>query len=396
MQGSRQAFRVFKELRGVSRRLARLTRMKKEKKNSALGWMSVGMTLTALLIGVGCGILLSRNASAEPDNLFTLMMQIVLLAAAAFLQIILHESGHLIFGLLTGYHFLSFRIGSFALQKDADGKLRLKRFSLTGTGGQCLLDPPEMRDGRFPVVLYNLGGVTINVITAGLFFALHFQSRGLLNFFLLSLAAMGILFALTNGIPLRLNGMPNDGSNALSLGKDPQAMRAMWLQLRINALQTHGTRLRDMPGEWFVMPDEKALQKPLLAALGAFVENRMMDAERFDEAKAILETLLPVPTLIPVYRSLLTLDMVYLNVLEYGKDADISVLESKGMRSFCRSMHRNPTVLRTQYAVALLHDGDKDKANRIRTQFDKAIRRYPIAADIECERMLMDEAYNHA
>ena len=368
--------------------------MKTSKEKNVQKLISGGMILVSLAVGGVCGILLSRNSATEDGGIAVLFWQIILLALAVFLQIILHEAGHLVFGLLTGYRFLSFRVGSFTLQKDADGKMRIKRFSLAGTAGQCLMDPPDMQDGKLPYVLYNLGGILVNVLTAAVFIPLSLCTHGLLSFFFIALGAMGVLFALTNGLPLRMNGMPNDGYNALSLGKDREAMRALWLQLRVNALQTRGTRLRDMPDEWFEMPDAESMHSPLLSAVGVFAENRMLDSERFDDARQTIALLLSIDNLIPIYRSLLTLDKVYLDVLTRGEEADVSVLTDKKMQSFCRAMRRNPTVLRTRYTVALLHDKDAVKAQTVRTQFDKIMQRYPIAADIECERMLLDDAQN--
>lgn len=63
--------------------------------------------------------------------------------SSGFLHIILHEAGHLVGGLLQGYKFVSFRILSFTLVRH-EGKLRWKRFSIAGTGGQCLLLPPNL------------------------------------------------------------------------------------------------------------------------------------------------------------------------------------------------------------------------------------------------------------
>ncbi len=54
------------------------------------------------------------------------------------------------------------------------GKIRRKRLSLPGTGGQCLLDPPAMDGGRFPAVLYNLGGGLANLIFAAVACVLAF------------------------------------------------------------------------------------------------------------------------------------------------------------------------------------------------------------------------------
>ena len=47
------------------------------------------------------------------------------------------------------------------------------------------------------------------------------------------LSATGFGFALINGIPLRLGAINNDGCNARELGKDPEALRSLWVQLKI-------------------------------------------------------------------------------------------------------------------------------------------------------------------
>ena len=65
---------------------------------------------------------------------------IVCTLVAFVLQIVLHEGGHLLFGLLSGYRFVSFRIFNWTLIRQ-EGKFRLKRFGIAGTGGQCLMFP---------------------------------------------------------------------------------------------------------------------------------------------------------------------------------------------------------------------------------------------------------------
>lgn len=93
------------------------------------------------------------------------LMSILLLLLALFLQVILHEGGHLVFGLATGYRFVSFRIFNLTFIRK-DNKLCIKRFSIAGTGGQCLLVPPEKPLERVPTILYNLGGVLTNLLTS--------------------------------------------------------------------------------------------------------------------------------------------------------------------------------------------------------------------------------------
>ena len=97
------------------------------------------------------------------------LLAILILLFSIFLQVLLHEGGHLVCGLATDYRFVSFRIFNLTFIRK-DGKLCIKRFSLAGTGGQCLLTPPERPLEDIPTTLYNLGGVLANLLTAILAF----------------------------------------------------------------------------------------------------------------------------------------------------------------------------------------------------------------------------------
>lgn len=114
------------------------------------------------------------------------LLAILILLFSIFLQVLLHEGGHLVCGLATDYRFVSFRIFNLTFIRK-DGKLCIKRFSLAGTGGQCLLTPPERPLEDIPTTLYNLGGVLANLLTAILAFLPLLTVDGLpylLKFFL--------------------------------------------------------------------------------------------------------------------------------------------------------------------------------------------------------------------
>jgi len=131
--------------------------------------------IMALFVAIGgvCGFMLpqlfeDRLADASPAMAFLLIAaEIIIMYAAMLAQIIIHEAGHLVFGLFGGYRFRSFRVGSFMLIREGD-KLKLRRMSLAGTAGQCLMTPPAYTE-NFPVTLYNLGGSLMNLITAVIF-----------------------------------------------------------------------------------------------------------------------------------------------------------------------------------------------------------------------------------
>ena len=78
--------------------------------------------LLMVLLGTVLGAAACRELFAAAEDvsfgeyLLRIVWLIVLLLAAFYLQLILHEGGHLVCGLLTGYRFVSFRIGSWMIR----------------------------------------------------------------------------------------------------------------------------------------------------------------------------------------------------------------------------------------------------------------------------------------
>lgn len=77
------------------------------------------------LIELDIEIPVSHESGGEPVDKVKLLWAIGLASIAIVVSFIantiLHEAGHLVGGLLTGYKFLSFRVGSLTLQKEDDG-----------------------------------------------------------------------------------------------------------------------------------------------------------------------------------------------------------------------------------------------------------------------------------
>ena len=123
---------------------------------------AVGFTLSY----IGMDFMLGRTPDWMP-----IWVVFVSLALFFFLGIILHELGHLFFGLLTGYKFTSLRLGPFVWYKE-DGRIRFGA-SASLVAGQCLMEPAE-DFAKFRFLLYNLGGPLFNLASALIFFGLYF------------------------------------------------------------------------------------------------------------------------------------------------------------------------------------------------------------------------------
>ena len=353
-----------------------------------------------LLVGFVCGIMMSEhidNYSAEKtlyEKLLSFAVLFVEIYVALFLHIIIHEAGHLIFGLLTGYKFRSFRIFSFMWVKE-NGKLKLKRLSIAGTGGQCLMAPPDIKDGKMPLVLYNLGGSFVNIIAGALFLLgyLLFSDIPLLSPTLLIFALVGFMTAMMNGIPMRMGTVDNDGYNAFALSKNKEAVEAFWVQLKVSEQSSKGVRLKDMPAEWFAVPTDEAMKNSMVATRGVFACNRLMDAETFEKADALMAHILEIESgMVGLHRNLLICDRIYIELIGQNRSEVIEGMMTKEQSKFMKAMKSFPSVIRTEYALALLSEKDTAKAEKIQNKFEKSAKSYPYPHDIDAERYLMRKA----
>ena len=371
---------------------------KKLKRQSVIG-TAVTMILGLAAGGIGGAAIIFRGIepfdtkeSTVGTFLIRFGLYMFLFLVAWLLGVVIHEGGHLVFGLLSGYQFRSFRVFSVMLVKTEKG-LEWKRFNLAGTGGQCLMAPPDFADGKMPYKLYNYGGALMNLIAAALFYLFFRASSGIGAWavFCILTVVMNVYMAIGNGLPLLTRMIPNDGYNATHLGKDPAALRAFWSQLRINELtQAKGMRLRDLDPALFETAEGADLTNALTVSQLVNAENRTMDAHDFATAKALIATLTsPDTALNGLYRSLVTLDRVFLDILEKGAETDVSVLETKEMKNFRKAMKGFPTVIRTEYAVAKAVKGDDAEAAKCLERFDALEKTYPTKADLDSERDLM-------
>ena len=321
----------------------------------------------------------------------------LLIAAAAvmlslFLLLIIHEAGHLVFGLLSGYSFSSFRVANVALV-NKDGKLELCTYSVPGTAGQCLMIPPE-RDGRIPVVLYNLGGVLMNVIVAAVLTLIYaFAPYVPVLFEILIISAfLSLILAATNGIPFAAD-VPNDGMNTYYLLKDKVAPQSFRKQLLVNAAQASGKRLNDMPKEWFELPEDADMQSAINTALAVFSASRTMESMDFSAAEQeITELLNSDCNMASIHRNLLTCDLICCRMFVDGDKAEISSLLTINQQKFMKSAHSFISVIRTDYAIALIRDKNAERAEKLKQKFEKMTKNYPYLTDLEQEKMYMTEA----
>jgi hypothetical protein len=364
-------------------------------------WLGV---LVYLLIGAACGVLIMEywdHAEEAGMPFIGQILSVVLLIAGMYaalvLQIIIHEAGHLVFGLLTGYRFSSFRIFNLMLQKE-EGGFHFRKMNLAGTGGQCLMCPPDLIDGKMPFMLYNFGGAIMNILFSlvclDVCFLLPAFSAGWV--FSGFLVVIGFAFAALNGLPLRMGPVNNDGRNAFDMAESEEAVRAFWVQLKMNEMISKGVRLKDMPDEWFAVPSDESMKNGIVAA-AVFACNRLMDQHRFREADRLMDRLLaPQIGLIDLYRMLLVCDRMYVEMITENRPEILTGMRTDEQLKLMKSMKDAPSVLRTEYVYALLSEKNEEKARELEERFEKSAKPYPYPNEIEAETELLAIAKERA
>ncbi len=355
------------------------------------------LTVGFMLLGGVCGMLMVLygglfDYESGEISLSSFAVMFVAMYIAIYLQIAVHEAGHLVFGLATGYEFCSYRLGKL-MWVNQNGKLAFKRYSLAGTGGQCLMAPPEMKDGKIPVVLYNLGGSIMNLLTSAISIILYllFKNYPIVSTVFLMAAIIGVFFAALNGIPMRLGAIDNDGYNAISIRKNEKSMRSFSIQLKLVAELAKGERLKDMPSEWFTVPSDEDMKNSMTATVGVLCCNRMMDTHNFSEAKELMTHLLNIESgIVGVQRNLLLCDNLYCELIGENRKEKVDELITKDMKKILKARVNNPSALRTQYAYALINRKDENKAEKIKKRFDKIIAFYPYSGEAQSETELLE------
>ncbi len=350
------------------------------------------MTGGFLLLG---GIAGEKSAQIEDLglSLMTLGGMLVILYLIQAMHIVLHETGHLLGGLATGYQFVSFRVGSFMLLKDHKGKYHWKKFHLVGTGGQCLLAPPHTAAKECPYLLYHLSGGLMNLFLALLSFVLYIvckPSNVIVDYTLLASIVFGITMGLTNLIPANIGGMPNDGMNAWKLGKDSITMEYMNLILEANAYMSGAASYEEIPES--LRNKIKALDYKNLDLSNSIVANAVnfqlafyqYENER-EKCKEIEQRLIETEGVPLVFQNEARCEMLYQEILA-DCDADkIEEMCDKKLQKYVKTTMNYPSRQRQLYAYYRFCKKDEAAAAKCFEKLKSLRQTHPSNIEVEIE-----------
>ena len=317
------------------------------------------------------------------NNIFWFAVVFLSIYLVIMIQTIIHEAGHMIGGLITGYRFLYFRIGSTTLVRTDNG-FKIRKLRVPGTGGQCIMVPPKMKDGDYPVVIYHLGGGLLNIILSLVAIviiktcSLNPVTLGYLEIF----AIVGIYLGIANLVPLKI--ISNDGANIIYLKNDLEERTALHKILNdeediINCKEVEETSLNI---------DEADLSKTFIQ--GIFVnmmEDRFYKME-FEEAKYIDEKLLEKAKMNMTYEFMVKTTVSIMYLLEGNRGKANEFLKDKSLKKYLK----NKDVLHVEilnYARDRILEGKDGK--KIRKRIEKMEDKYIYPSHIKAAFEIMEK-----
>lgn len=340
-----------------------------------------------MFIGVRSALISLKDDSKYSFPILTGL--IVYMLVAAVFHVILHEGGHLIGGLATGYEFTSFRIGSLVWIKDKERKIRLKRMKVQGTGGQCLLRPPKVPIEECPYKWYHLSGglMNIGIGIACILLYLFLLPKNYITYALFEeFGEIGIALGLANLIPCKFGGVQNDGYNLIELGKDMNAKKCTNIVLEINALLTMADSYADLPKE--LVEEIKAIDFTKMDITNVSIANALnyqaamyFVEGNYDKAYELQKYILDTPGVLQIIRNEAKCECLFYEIVHTQNKEKVEELYDKELQQYVKATAIYPSRQRLLHAYYHLYMKDEKKANEAYEKLKKLVDTYMIKAD---------------
>lgn len=211
----------------------------------------------------------------------------LLLVINYYFIILIHETGHLVLGMLSSYRFLYFRIGKTAAV-NTDKGFRIKKAWGCISSGQCVLYPSELC--KNPVYMIT-GGIIFNF----LFMIVFCIACTLVNILYLKII-FGFIssFQLVSAIAnlLSTEGKVETDGMCLRTIKTEDEIKCYHMQLLITKYLINGYSYIEIPENLFFIPDMSYNHSKIIYEMYLLLYYRYLENSDFINAKRIIRYLL--------------------------------------------------------------------------------------------------------
>lgn len=357
-----------------------------DQKNEKTSTKTILFWIILVVVSFITGIALAIYAPNFMENIgfYDLPLIFLVFFFSLPLHIILHEAGHLLGGLLSGYDFIMFRLFNTVWIKTDSGISRRNQ-QVQGLLGQALMIPPEGVDNP-PFLLYHSSGFLVNLLTGILLIIIGNAIPNLTaSLMIYATAASAILLFLTNAIPKQ----PNDGYNIVEQIKHPETTTELTTILRLYGEMVSGTSFTELQ-KYTDLGKIDTVENPnnvtLLTAQAAAYQEQL----DFESACAIYARIWEQrDNLLEPHKPDAYLNYLFLLLMTNPYHEDIAQLkESTILQNY--SKVKLADVLKTRAAEALYVDGDFIQAKKLLAEGKPMIAKAPTVSEGNLEYHLYD------
>ena len=299
-----------------------------------------------------------------------------------FLHIVIHEGGHLVAGLLSGYSFSMFKLFNFILVKDSD-KFYLRKQNTPGMLGQCLMIPPKDLASP-PYVLYHLGGIIANLIAAaGGYLMWMMPLSPLVKIGFLTFTVVGIVLAMMNLIPVE----PNDGMNLWKASKSIEYQNQFNQLLQIHAGMINGKTGQELHGSLYFVGEEP-LTDGNNATMLSLKALTYIEEFKFDQAEMTLRPLWDeFDQVLNLHKSDVLKEYLFVLLLsDPDNEAVVEIVNNKWFKQ--QENNKQADTKRVLAAYAFIKENNFEKAIKLLDEAEHYIVKAPTLTDQNIERKL--------
>jgi len=203
------------------------------------------LSLIGVLLGIAGGIFIGPRLSLGELSPPRLLMLIVYLLVAGFININIHEFGHYIFGRIQGYKLVSYRISVLSWNYQ-NSKMKFSLMRNKGYGGLCAMIPPEKELSNFKHGLFFAGGLLLNVLTGSLFLVAASMLSGPPRDIIFLTGVIAIILATINSLPIISANNHSDGKILWGLILKKPFARKLIETIKVGTQLSAGIRPRDL------------------------------------------------------------------------------------------------------------------------------------------------------
>ncbi len=312
-------------------------------------------------------------------SVFLITFDIFSIVASIFIQIFLHELGHSLAAIFSGYDFTFFRLGSFALVKK-NGKLKIAKFEIPGTGGQALFAPKGKAYENFPYKIYMYAGIISNLFFSILaFIIMYFNKNYFLDQFSYFFASVGIYIFLTNGLKIDANIL-NDAMQVKLLDKYEEYRIFTKYNLKIARLLVDGKEIKDMDQDEvdFILSCDNQFAEMGILKGDYYSQNLDLDKAKEEYEKALDKEVLSGK----LQKQALINEIIYLSLIKKDQ-VNYEKYFTKEFEFFLDNfLMKLVNGYYTKYAKLLLIDKDQKAAEKLKTQYIRFRKNYIFESEI--------------